>query len=68
MHMDKAKALLLLDLSTFALTQDNHEETKRDFEFACKMAEKHSLPQLQMYKDFIASVKRDKGKYEHPLP
>jgi D-Tyr-tRNAtyr deacylase len=61
MHKDRAKTLLLLDLSTFALIQDNHEGTRKDFDMACKMAEKHSLPQLQMYKDFIARVKEDES-------
>ncbi len=65
MHKDKAKTLLLLDLSTFALIQDNHEGTRKDFEIACEMAEKHSLPQLQMYKDFIANVEADKKYIRH---
>jgi len=65
MHKDKAKTLLLLDLSTFALIQNNHEGTRKDFKIACKMAEKHSLPQLQMYKDFIATVEADKKHIRH---
>lgn len=56
----RAKTLLLLDLSTFALIQNNNDGNKKDFETACKMAEKHSLPHLQMYKDFISSVDEDK--------
>ena len=59
MSKEKAKTLLLLDLSTFALMQDNNNGNKRDFEMACKLAEKHSLPQLQMYRDFISSVEED---------
>jgi len=59
MSKERAKTLLLLDLSTFALIQNNNDGNKKDFETACKMAEKHSLPQLQMYKDFISSVDED---------
>lgn len=60
MSKERAKTLLLLDLSTFALTQDNNKGNKKDFEMACKLAEKQSLPQLQMYKDFVSSVGEDK--------
>jgi hypothetical protein len=59
MSKEKAKTLLLLDLSTFALIQDNNNGNKKDFEMACKLAEKQSLPQLQMYRDFISSVEDD---------
>ena len=59
MSKEKAKTLLLLDLSTFALMQENNNGNKKDFEMACKLAEKHSLPQLQMYRDFISSVEED---------
>jgi hypothetical protein len=59
MSKEKTKTLLLLDLSTFALIQDNNNGNKKDFEMACKLAEKQSLPQLQMYKDFISSVEED---------
>jgi D-Tyr-tRNAtyr deacylase len=59
MSKDKARTLLLLDLSTFALMQDKNNGNKKDFELACKLAEKQSLPQLQMYKDFISSVEED---------
>ncbi len=59
MSKDRAKTLLLLDLATFALMQDNRNGNKKDFEWACKLAEKQSLPQLQMYKDFISSVEED---------
>ena len=59
MSNEKAKTLLLLDLTAFALTQDNRNGNRKDFEMACKLAEKHSLPQLQMYKDFISSVEED---------
>jgi hypothetical protein len=59
MSKEKARTLLLLDLATFALIQDNDDGNKKDFEMACKMAEKHSLPQLKMYKDFISSVEKD---------
>ena len=56
---ERAKTLLLLDLSTLALIQNNNDGNKKDFETACKIAEKHSLSQLQMYKDFISSVEED---------
>lgn len=59
MSKEKTKTLLLLDLSTFALIQENNNGNKKDFEMACKLAEKQSLPQLQMYKDFISSVEED---------
>lgn len=59
MSKDRAKTLLLLDLAAFALTQDSRNGNKKDFEWACKLAEKQSLPQLQMYKDFISSVEED---------
>lgn len=59
MSKEKAKTLLLLDLTTFALMQDSGNGNKKDFEMACKLAEKHSLPQLQIYKDFISSVEDD---------
>jgi hypothetical protein len=59
MSKEKAKTLLLLDLSTFALMQEKNNGNKKDFEMACKLAEKQSLPQLQMYKDFISSVEED---------
>jgi D-Tyr-tRNAtyr deacylase len=59
MSKEKAKTLLLLDLSTFALMKDNNNGNRKDFEMACKLAEKQSLPQLQMYKDFISSVEED---------
>jgi hypothetical protein len=59
MNKDGAKTLLLLDLTAFALMQDNRNGNRKDFELACKLAEKHALPQLQMYKDFISSVEED---------
>jgi hypothetical protein len=59
MSKEKAKTLLLLDLTTFTLMQDSRNGNRKDFELACKLAEKHSLPQLQMYKDFISSVEED---------
>jgi len=59
MSKETAKTLLLLDLTAFALAQDSRNGNRRDFELACKLAEKHSLPQLQMYKDFISSVLKD---------
>ena len=59
MSKEKAKTLLLLDLATFALMQESGNGNRKDFEMACKLAEKHSLPQLQMYKDFISSVEED---------
>ena len=60
MSKERTKTLLLLDLATFALTQDSGNGNKNNFEVACKLAEKYSLPQLQMYKDFISSVEEDK--------
>jgi hypothetical protein len=59
MSKERAKTLLLLDLTTFALMQDKRNGNRKDFEMACKLAEKHSLPQLQMYKDFISSIEED---------
>jgi hypothetical protein len=59
MSKDKARTLLLLDLSTFALMQEKNNGNRKDFEMACKLAEKQSLPQLQMYKNFISSVEED---------
>jgi hypothetical protein len=59
MSKERAKTLLLLDLTTFALMQDNGNGNKKDFEMACKLAEKHSIPQLQIYRDFISSVEED---------
>ena len=59
MSKERAKTLLLLDLTTFALMQNNRNGNRKDFEMACKLAEKHSLPQLQMYKDFISSIEED---------
>ncbi|MGD9346036.1 MAG: hypothetical protein PVH84_09260 [Candidatus Aminicenantes bacterium] len=59
MSKEKTKTLLLLDLTTFALTQDTRNGNRKDFDLACKLAEKQSLPQLQMYKDFISSIEED---------
>jgi hypothetical protein len=59
MSKERAKTLLLLDLTTFVLMQNNRNGNRKDFEMACKLAEKHSLPQLQMYKDFISSIEED---------
>lgn len=59
MSKDRAKTLLLLDLTAFALMQDKRNGNRKDFEWACKLAEKHNLPQLQIYKEFISSVEED---------
>ena len=59
MSKERAKTLLLLDLATFALMQDRGNGNKKEFEIACQLAEKHSLPQLQMYRDFISIVEKD---------
>jgi hypothetical protein len=65
MSKERAKTLLLLDLAAFALMQDNNNGNKKDFEIACKIAKKHSLPQLQMYENFIASVEESEKNNRH---
>jgi hypothetical protein len=56
MDREKLQSLLLLDLCAFAASLFDpwsHEEAMADYEQAYSLAEKHDLPELHTYRDFM---------------
>ena len=56
MNTEKATALVLMDLWAFAYAQDKSERTLREFEAACRLAERISLPEVKTYRRYVASL------------
>ncbi|MDH4218774.1 MAG: hypothetical protein OEY18_11625 [Candidatus Aminicenantes bacterium] len=56
MNREKLQSLLLLDLCVFAASLFNpwsREEAMEDYEQAYSLAEKHALPEIHTYRDFM---------------
>jgi hypothetical protein len=56
MDREKLQSLLLLDLCAFAASLFgpwSHEEAIAEYEQAYNLAEKHDLPELHTYRDFM---------------
>jgi hypothetical protein len=56
MNREKLQSLLLLDLCAFAASLFDpwsREEAMEDYERAYSLAEKHALPELHTYRDFM---------------
>jgi len=60
MNNEKTRALVLMDACAFACTQDFRKETLREFETACRLAEKHGLAEVKVYRDFVASYQNER--------
>jgi len=56
MNREKTTALVLMDLWAFAYAQDGQERTRREFESACRLAERLALPEVRTYRDYVASL------------
>ena len=56
MNTEKTTALVLMDLWAFAYAQDKSARTLREFETACRLAERLSLPEARTYRDYVASL------------
>jgi len=56
MSRERTTALVLMDLWAFAYAQDGRERTRREFESACRLGEKLALPEVRIYRDYIASL------------
>ncbi len=59
MKNKKTTALVMMDLWAFAYAQDGSERTRREFESACRLGERLSLPEVKTYRDYVARVARD---------
>jgi phytoene dehydrogenase-like protein len=59
MNTEKTTALVLMDLWAFAYAQDKSVRTLREFETACRLAERLSLPEARTYRDYVASLVRE---------
>ncbi|MFC2156367.1 hypothetical protein ACFLT9_00890 [Acidobacteriota bacterium] len=60
MKTKKAMSLALLDLCAFAVSQvkrDSHPEALHNYRMAYRLAEINSVPNIQTYRDYIASIK-----------
>lgn len=64
--MDKKRnlILMLLDLCAFAYYQDHGERARRSLEAACRLAERNSLPEAEMYRDIMRRLEQDIPKKE----
>jgi len=56
MNTEKTTALVLMDLWAFAYAQDKSARTLREFESACRLAERLSLPEVKIYRHYVASL------------
>ena len=59
MDRERNLILMLLDLCAFAYSQDHGERARRGFETACRLAERYSLPEAEMYRDIIRRLEQD---------
>jgi len=60
MNNEKTRALVLMAACALACTQDFRKETLREFETACRLAEKHGLAEVKVYRDFVASYQSER--------
>jgi|WetSurMetagenome_2_1015567.scaffolds.fasta_scaffold156694_1 hypothetical protein len=56
MAQERTMALMLMELWAFAYTQDRSVKSRREFEKACRMAEKLALPEVKIYRCIMAGV------------
>jgi|GEM_PF-765527 len=63
MNKERTIALVLMDLWAFAYAQDKSERTLREFEAACRLAERLSMPEVKIYRRYMANLISDAGRY-----
>lgn len=68
MNREKTLALVLLDLCAFACSQDSQESTRNEFEAACRLAEKHSLSEVKIYKAYVSSLEWESNTRRVSIP
>jgi hypothetical protein len=66
MEQERTTALVLMDLWAFAYGQDHSPRTRREFETACRMAERLGLPEARQYRDFVANVDAECRRRKRP--
>jgi hypothetical protein len=59
MGHERTTALVLMDLWAFAYGQDRSLRTRREFETACRMAERLGLPEARQYRAFVESIEAE---------
>ncbi len=64
MNKEKTVAMVLLDLCAFACYTDDCEDARGAFETACRLAEEYSLPELEIYREFVLSLEEGRGSAE----
>lgn len=53
MDKERSQILMLLDLCAFVYSQDPGKKSLRDLMAACRLAERHALPEAESYRDFL---------------
>jgi len=66
MGHERTTALVLMDLWSFAYAQDHSPRTRREFETACRMAERLGLPEARRYRDFVEVVDAECRRRNRP--
>ncbi len=61
MDNKRDQIVMLLDLCAFAYSQDPGKNTLRDLVAACRLAERHSLPEAEMYRDIMRQLELEVG-------
>jgi len=56
---ERNQLLTLLDLCAFAYSQDPGKKARRDLEKACRLAERRSLPEADIYRDIMRRLDRE---------
>ena len=56
MDKERNQLLTLLDMCAFAYSQDPGKKARRDLEEACRLAERRSLPEAELYRHIMRSL------------
>jgi phytoene dehydrogenase-like protein len=59
--MDKVRnqLLTLLDMCAFAYSQDPGKKARKDLEEACRLAERHALPEAELYRHIMRRLEQE---------
>jgi hypothetical protein len=68
MGHERTTALVLMDLWAFAYGQDRSPRSRREFETACRMAERLGLPEARRYREFVAVVDAERRRRSRTTP
>ncbi len=66
MDKERNQLLTLLDLCAFAYSQDPGKKARKDLEEACRLAERRSLPEAELYRHIMRRLDQEISEAETP--